>query len=502
MKTKHLIPQQLPEFIQADYPVFVEFLKAYYKWYEEEYSIGKLEDLVDIDDTIDAFLQHFRSQLDVYGAFQSVDDRLLLRNIKDLYTSKGSGESYNFFFKTVYGKESSVFLPWEVTLRPSEGKWQQDTATCVRVAQGNVESLLGNSVFIIDAAGARYKTDVKAITPRPGFNLYELIIDRFACGPVRFVRVESVDGSFVGDVVLTTGKAVVEKAGSGFEVGQLFRINSYGGSGTTIKVKSVNAEGGITAVQIIGFGYGYSSDFNVQITPVNSIKPTFLKNKITLNNLQYEAGEAVDMQHESGVVIKHNYSNLTQKYMDPTYVGGVVGEIQTQESIIYYEADYAQLKFSVACVYRYPGYYLSSDNIVGDQAFIHDSYYYQIYSYETAVEENLKRYGQLLRSTLHPAGSEHFGKYLIANQFQLAPSGELSLNVVQKPGGSIRDFAAARDAIPSFDVDKYIQDASVVTTAGGVYVYAIGNDGLLYVEMYPQQYWLPGYLEGEISFAS
>jgi hypothetical protein len=499
MNTFHLVPQQVPEFIQAEYPAFVEFLKAYYRWYDEEYSIGKIQKLTDIDKTIDAFLVHFRSQLDVHGVFKDINDPIFIRNIKDLYAAKGSDDSYNFFFKVVYGKESSVFHPWDVTLKPSEGKWQQDTAVSIRVLRGDVNSLPGNSVYVIDAAGVKYKTDVKLATLRPDNTLYELIIDRFSCGPVQFVRVESLDGVFAASIVNTTVKAIVEKPGSGFEVGQIFYINSYGGSGTVIKVKSVNSAGGITAVEIIGFGTGYTSNFNVQITSSSALRPATLKNKITINNLQYEAGDAVDAQNETGVVIKHSYSSLAQKYMDPTYVGSIVGEIQTQDGVLYYGTDYAQIRFNVGCVYRYPGFYVSSDSLLGDQAFIHDSYYYQIYSYETVVEENIKRYGELLRSNLHPAGSQHFGKYLITNQFKIDPVGVLTLNVIQKPGGTIKDLARVEDGTITFGVDKYLPE-NVVSVGDFGGIYPIGDEENNYVEILPEQYWQAGYLEGEIQF--
>ena len=499
MKLQHIVPNQLPEFVSTEYPAFVDFLKAYYKWFEEVYSLGKLEDLLDLDLTIDAFLQYFKSQLDVYGVLASSNDRSLLRHIKDLYTSKGSDESFNFFFKAVYDKESSVFHPWDITFKPSEGKWQQDTATSVRVIRGNATSLPGNTVFIVDSNGVKYKTDVRAAIPRAGTELYELIISRFSCGPVRFVRVESLNGDFEGTIVDTTIRARVEKAGSGFEAGQIFRITSYGGSGTTIKVKSVTPTGGILAVEIISFGTGYTSDFNVQISPSNALKPADLKNKIRINNLQYDAGDAIDLQRQTGVVVKHDYSNLTQKYMDTTYVGSIVGEFQSQDGVVYYGTDYAQIKFTVGCVYRYPGYYVSSENVLGDLAYIQDSFYYQVYSYETAVEQNVKRYGDLLRATLHPAGTEHFSKYLIANQFTIVPRGELSLNVIQKPGGSIRDLFNLQDQQIKFDVSKSLEDDLTLQDAGGIYT---DDDDLLYVEIIPKQFWLAGYLDGEVPFSN
>lgn len=43
-----IVKEQFPEFVRSDYPAFVEFVQAYYKWLEIQ-SAGKIEDVVDID---------------------------------------------------------------------------------------------------------------------------------------------------------------------------------------------------------------------------------------------------------------------------------------------------------------------------------------------------------------------------------------------------------------------------------------------------------------------
>jgi hypothetical protein len=45
--------------------------------------------------------------------------------------------------------------------------------------------------------------------------------------------------------------------------------------------------------------------------------------------------------------------------------------------------------------------------------YIHDSYYYQDYSYEIRVSQTLNKYRDILYNTFHTAGAELFGKYLL-----------------------------------------------------------------------------------------
>ena len=47
----NIINNQFPEFVQSDYPAFMEFVTSYYKWLEIQ-SIGKLEDIIGIDSSV------------------------------------------------------------------------------------------------------------------------------------------------------------------------------------------------------------------------------------------------------------------------------------------------------------------------------------------------------------------------------------------------------------------------------------------------------------------
>ena len=64
MRKPLIIPKQVPEFLRAEYPAFVEFMQLYYEWLEQQ-QIGSIESLVDIDKTVDDFIQYFRKEFDV-----------------------------------------------------------------------------------------------------------------------------------------------------------------------------------------------------------------------------------------------------------------------------------------------------------------------------------------------------------------------------------------------------------------------------------------------------
>lgn len=460
MKRHLLVPQQVPDFVRSEHPAFVEFLQAYYKWLEDEYSTGKLEDLVDLDDTVDGFVKYFRKQLDIYGITVANDDRLYLKNIKELYGSKGSFAGFEFLFKILYNKPSSVIQPWDYVFIPSNGEWRQDTSILTNLSTQDATALIGNPIIVTDIVGRQYRTFVNNInTRRDGIN--ELFISRFV-PQAKLLTIKSLDSTITGNVLQTTQKAIVEQPGRGFRIGQVFEVNSNSGSGSLIKVKDVDSVGAIRAVEIITFGTGYLADFNILIAPVNEVDPTTLGARIQLGEFTYSTNDNINPQNERGSIVQHNYTDLNTEYVvDPTYVGNTVAEIETQISIPNVAStDYATIRLNVGTLCVYPGYYASSNNIVGDLVYIQDSYYYQAFSYVTSLEEQLSSYSEILKQVLHPVGTKLFGEFKVDNEFGITVEVEPSLNLIAK-ADALRDLVDMVDII-TFASIKMLDDGVLV----------------------------------------
>lgn len=445
-KLNLIVRNQLPEFIREDYPAFVSFVETYYKWLEQQ-SLDKVENLADIDKTVDSFLKYFKNEIDSSGIFNNIDNKLYLRHLKEFYASKGAPESFNFLFKVLFQKESTYIQPWDFVFKPSAGQWKQDNSVLVNFSV-DPNPLIGTIVNLVATDGKKYRTYVNNILYKSG-TVYEVFIDRFY-GPSDFLTIESIftDESIVGNIVYTTTTLTIERRGSGFEVGQIFDIESAGGRGTVIKIKEVDADGGIRAAEILSFGLGYETTFNILLSPKDAIV-TGQTASISFSgqsegspiSLLYETPDKTNAQNESGLILNHNYANIDtqQLYMNPDYVGKVLGSIKSGKVKASLGPNNAQIKFNYGCICRYPGYYISSQNIIGDEVYIQDSYYYQAFSYVTSLEETLDKYSELLKGALHPIGTMHFANYQINNNFDLAVAIEPSLNLIAK-GDAIRDL--------------------------------------------------------------
>lgn len=471
------VPYQVPEFVRADYPVFVDFLKSYYAWLEAE-SGPKLEKVIDIDNTVDGYLKYFKKTLDLYGVTRNTDEKFLVRNIRQLYQAKGSDQSFKFFFRILFNKDSSIINPWEFVFKPSAGRWQQDVSIVVIATDEELDKLSGANIVLVDRDGNTYRSTITNIL-RKRDNYAELFIKR-GLFPRTIERIGVESNGLTLRVAKTTISSDIEAQGAGFRAGQVFIAESPTRQNTIFKIKTVNANGGITAIDIITFGNGYETDFNLQITAAQAIDPSQLGAYIQLGNLRYPSSDT-GRPAESGYLVGHDYTLVSQVsdnnfFRDMTYVGDTKGEIinaPTANGL----ANFANIRFRVGGLRVYTGYYSSSENILGDETYIQDSFYYQAFSYVTQVEETLDKYGDLLKKLLHPSGTKHFARYAINTLIQLEASITPALNI-NSIGDGLSDIVVMLDKIIFFITkgfaDESITNDEILTQAS--YIRSLDNE--------------------------
>jgi alpha-tubulin suppressor-like RCC1 family protein len=143
-KTSVQISQQLPEFVRDDsnYQNFVLFLEAYYEWLETQYTANanstivsttsqgitygskNILNYVDVDETLDEFVQYFINDFLPYVPAEiTTDKRKLLKISKQFYQAKGTENSYKFLFRALYNSDVELFNTNDAILRASDGKW-------------------------------------------------------------------------------------------------------------------------------------------------------------------------------------------------------------------------------------------------------------------------------------------------------------------------------------------------------------------------------------------
>ena len=119
------VPQQFPGIYREEGPIFVDFVKAYYKYVDtRQNDFREAFSIRDIDTTFERFLIYFKKKyLNALPLKPDNDTRFLLKHIQDLYRRKGSTESIELLFKMFFDEEIEVFYPSYYVLRISDSKY-------------------------------------------------------------------------------------------------------------------------------------------------------------------------------------------------------------------------------------------------------------------------------------------------------------------------------------------------------------------------------------------
>ena len=120
-------------------------------------NIQQLLDYADVDNTIYDFLDQMRTSLMTAipnSLASSVSKRDLIKNIKDLYSAKGTKEGHELFFRILLGEEAEIFYPNIHMLRTSDGDWRTETTLRCTAFQGVTGDEVVNQVITGASSGA------------------------------------------------------------------------------------------------------------------------------------------------------------------------------------------------------------------------------------------------------------------------------------------------------------------------------------------------------------
>lgn len=425
VKLNSVVSKQLPDFVREDYPAFTQFVEAYYEFLDQTEK-RNLTDVRDIDNTVEEFIQHFKNELNVFGKaeYEGIDKVLLMRKIKQIFTAKGSEAAYKFLFRILFDKPVQISYPWDQVLKPSDGKWKQEVSIFVDVTSGNANLLPGNNISVI-GNNKVIRLYVERVTLIRN-NIYEIFVNKNYYGNLEIGNPVEFD-NFSGTIVSTIVDYTVEKAGSGFKVGDLVQANTIVGTETVsqlFKITKVDANGGIVKLSVITFGAGYSDNFYVLFSKENiNVKSKISISVDSVPQLNIPENSNVEEYNDFGYITNPNYWNVV--HSDPTYAGTLLREFYNNTPNNVTSLDFSLINFKIGAVAKYQGYYVTNDGFLDDIIKIQDSFYYQKYSYLITIDERLEDYKTILKSYIHAAGTKLFGEYQIQNTYAPGIEGKI-----------------------------------------------------------------------------
>ena len=439
LKQSIAVQRQIPEHIRENYPVFVEFIKLYYD-YLQQTQAQDLEGIRDVDTTLEEFIDNFKSELSTnLPVDMSQDKRFLIKHLKEFYLSRGSESSFKFLFRTLFSKEAELFYPSTEILRVSDGRWKQDISIFVEVSGITTTLFPLNGNFItITTPRKTITTYVENVTEYTT-TTFEIFIQRDYANEIEVGSIVSfvAEGiTYTGTILPCPSKISIYKAGSGFSVGDLYSLKTSIGRGCIVKITKTGSLGEIKAVQVVSFGLAYKSKFysylsNKEIGAYEYVHPAQI-------NHTYVPGEATYTERSGGFIDYGFASKQTYFYYDetipvgtpdfasdryfadPGYVGDIVQQFYADQSMEVIDDSLAIIEISLGAVAKYPGYYMTANGFISDEMFIHDGKYYQAFSYVVKVEEELRKYADILKTLIHPAGMRVYSEYNIFKELKVS----------------------------------------------------------------------------------
>jgi len=231
-------------------------------------NIQQLLAYADTDNTVYSFLDKFQHAL-MESIPESLADgiskRNLIKNIRDLYETKGSEEGHKLFFRILFDEESSLIYPRENVLRVSNGQWSDDYLMRVtEIGTSDYSTIVGQVVTgETSQASAVVQTVIKY---KEGAQLVaELNLDRttitgeFIIGETVNAVSNELDQLIRAQVSGIVDKVTISESGEYYKVGDTAHFELLGSIGVQGAVSAVGA-GGINEVHIEDGGTGYTYD--------------------------------------------------------------------------------------------------------------------------------------------------------------------------------------------------------------------------------------------------
>ena len=281
----------LPKFIQEDHRKFVSFMEAYYKWsatHGADLGFEAMKLANDIDLVPTELLPKFR---EVYAPNFPVnakaDFRLVAKHLKEIYSVKGTDESYRIFYQAAYGESVQVRNPKDRVFKPSDAVWSNHRVMLVKQVTGNPFDLVGHDIngWLVESvmkSGDLYALELSGNGQE--FQLTDSVTSEgivvsiqpvYAIGEIESSinwkdgETATVDGLTFNVDQVHYGKVMsvtVMAGGTGYKVDDVVELTTkHIGSGFRGRVSAVSSQGAITRISIDRRGWGFN-DRDVTLT--------------------------------------------------------------------------------------------------------------------------------------------------------------------------------------------------------------------------------------------
>ena len=414
------VDRAIPEFIRREHPKFHRFIESFFEFAERQYDLSLSADQQydpspywvvqnilannDIDEAYEEYLKYIHSELapdwplqgdnQFYTEYDQNRHRQILKIMVDFYRSKGTVDSFSYFFRAVFNKFFDYYLPKVDILRASDGKWDEPYLMGLEKISGAFSpdeltelGTLVNSRIIGLSSGAE------------GF--IELITNEFTSAP-NATSIQNAYTEFykINDNIYYTVKETATTVTTTYP----FFDSSYTGWLSSDLILTVDG-----MIQEIGVDFnitGSDPNFNIEFTTAPLIGQTIIAQIVAVTNQNwiqisgikgaFQEGENVSIYPllDTGDFSSQFFNNYRIKSQggNPT------------------DNPYQINPLDVG-ICRPNGDWINTDGFLSSDKRLQDSFYWQDFSYEIRTDLSLSDFNPESKNLLHPAGFIQFNKF-------------------------------------------------------------------------------------------
>jgi hypothetical protein len=420
----HRMYGDLDDYLKHHYPAFSQFIYDYFSFLEKPnnflHMMSEFRDSLETNHSVEPFME--KVMVEMGWDFHSLtknDSTIIANLMRDFYLTRGNISSINFLYTFLFNKTAKVTHPRDKLLKCSSSEFVNDfkvkfvpnnivyfdplKETCMLISVSEPKEIVINSVL--------YKIDDK------GF-FYELLVD----GDAGFVAEDSAkitigDEEIYGnlgtscdiDSIVVSGKnyrpndtlhnrkivdgilkvdaissgsidnIIIKKGGHGYRVGDYITVDKLtidDGAGFNAFVSKVTHYGRILKITIINSGKGYLK----------------IPNLIVNSATGEDAIVVVDNKNIGGVKEATLSEPLWNRGFDTLHFTSDSGT----ECVIKFKNNMA--------TFQTKKYFLNTNHLLGYNCILHDSLYYQEYSYEIESAVSAEVAERIVSDYYHPSG--------------------------------------------------------------------------------------------------
>ena len=244
-------------------------------------NIQQLLAYADVDNTVWVFLDKFKDSFMESipdSLAENIDQRNLIKNIRDMYEAKGTEDGHRLFFRILFDENSEFTYPRENMIKSSDGQWSDDfVMRVVEFGTSNFNELIGvritgqtSGASAIISSLVKFKSGTTLVTELnldKTTILGDFIIGETVSGISNVLDLEITArlSSIVGNVTITNPMQMGSysdssqlSGGQYYEVGDNVRFENLGSIGVRGQVSRIGA-GSIDKIHIASAGTGYST---------------------------------------------------------------------------------------------------------------------------------------------------------------------------------------------------------------------------------------------------